>query len=578
MSEPYDLLIKNALIVDGTGRPAFRGGLATRGERIVAVGEASGEAAETIDAAGLTLCPGFIDAHDHADASLLEYPLVENLVMQGITTFVGGNCGYSGGGGFAAETSPADRTFGQWLDQVEENGISPNYAPLVGHNTLRWAVMGPQAQRKATAGERAKMEAALEEAMEAGAFGFTTGLDAFHPAHFGDVEELISLVRIAGKHGRLFSPHTRHHQNQWPAASPEEFGYGVFHAPKGELIAGRYHGLIEAIEVARAAGEVPLHIAHLTPAYIVPQPHPAFLDEALARATLLDIVDKPRQAGLNVTFNVLGMEWSIGAATSLLDSLWDLRQPLPAWFKAMPKEDLVKKLGERAFRAQLKELFLSGKFKFGMIHPLTDPYWMDCYQILRCKNAAYAGKTLGEIARARRPDRAIDAVYDAAYEALFDILLDDPATIWALVMDKREYGVLTTFLQHPLGMPVTDVSALPAQPEKTLDVPPIAFSMMPHFLRRFVKEEKLLSLEAAIQKVTGMPAGVFGIPGRGVLQAGAFADLVLLDFEQLREDNSFLEPARPSEGIERVIINGETTYAGKKHTGVRAGKVLRAIT
>ncbi len=575
MAERYDLLITNAQIVDGTGAPARRGSLATRGERIVALGDVAGAAAETVDAGGLTLCPGFIDAHDHADITILEYPLAENLVMQGITTFVGGHCGYSAGGGFTAETSPAGRSFGQWLAEVERNGISPNYVPLVGHNTIRWSVMGPEAQRLATADEEKRMQAAVEEAMDAGAFGFTTGLDAFHPAHFGAIEELIHLVRIAGRRGGIFSPHTRHHQNQWPAATDDEFGYGVFHAPKGELIAGRYHGLIEAVEVAQAAGNAPLHIAHLTPAYIVPQPHPAFLDEALARATLQDIVDRPRAEGLDVTFNVLGMEHSIGAAVPLLDSLYDLRQPLPAWFKELPKEELVKRLGQRAFRDQLKALFLSGKFKFGMIHPLTDPYWMDCYQILQCQNPAYVGKTLGEIARSRRPGRILEIVYDAVFEALFDILVEDPATIWTLIIDKREYGVLTTFLQHPGSMPCTDVSAMPARPAKQWDIASIAYGMIPHYLRRFVRQEKLLSLEAAIQKVTGTPAGVYRIRERGVLRAGAYADLVLIDADNVREDNTYLEPARPPAGIARVYVNGKLAYAGQKHTGARSGKVLR---
>jgi len=575
MSERYDLLIQNATIVDGTGRPAYAGSLALRGERIAAIGEFPAEAAETIDAAGRIVCPGFIDPHDHADITLLEQPLVENLLMQGVTTFVGGNCGYSAGGGMSEESTPRNRSFGQWLEAVEAGGIGPNYVPLVGHNTLRWIFMhGPEYRRPASPSELSALEEAVHEAMHAGAFGFTTGLDAFHPAHFAEVDEIVRLAQIAGEHGGIFSPHTRHHQNQWPAESPTQFGYGVFHAPKGELIAGRYHGLLEAVEISRAAN-VPLHIAHLTPAYIVPQPHPAFLDEALARATLADIIDAPRAAGQTVSFNVLGWDQSIGAAVPLLDSLFDARQPLPDWFINMPRHELPCRLTQRAFREQVKDLFLSGRFKFGMLHPLTDPYWMDCYQILRCKEPGYAGKTIGEIARARRPSRIIEAVYDAAFEVVFDALVADPQTVWGLIIDKREHGALATFLQHEAGMPCTDVFALPARPGQVWDVPPIAYGMYPHYFRTLVKEERALSLEQAVHKATALPASVFGISDRGVLRAGAYADIVLLDWEALREDNSMLEPARPPLGIERVIVNGVTAYAAGQATGARAGKVLR---
>ncbi len=144
--EKYDIIIKNTKIVDGTGKAALRGDIAIKGEKIVAVGRVEGEAATVIDGSGLVTCPGFIDPHSHADLTIVKYPLAENLIMQGITTFLGGNCG-----GSAAPQK--DLTFGEWLSKVEDEGISINYAPLVGHYTIRILVMGHDYRRKATPAE-----------------------------------------------------------------------------------------------------------------------------------------------------------------------------------------------------------------------------------------------------------------------------------------------------------------------------------------------------------------------------------------------------------------------------------------
>jgi N-acyl-D-amino-acid deacylase len=593
MIQPYDVLIKDATIVDGTGKPGFKGSVAIRGETIAAVGQVSGEAAKVIDGDGLVACPGFVDTHSHADSSILQYPLAENLVMQGITTFVGGNCGFS----MAPVQDPARfeqimqarrldvdlswRTFGEWLTTVEKTGISPNYAPLVGHSTVREVVMGDDFKRKATADEIEEMKGLVDEAMRSGAVGLSAGLDAAWAGHFADVDaEIVPLARIAQAYGGFFAPHTRHHQNQWPVADPSEYGYGIFHAPTGEIIAGRYHGLMEAVEISRKANRAQLHIAHFTPIYIIPQPHPRYVDEVIARASLEAIIDEARHEGLDVTFNALGWEQSIGSEVPIIDSFFARQLLLPDWLRAMSQEEFADRLEARDFREKVKGMVYSGKFKFGMVHPLTDPYWMDCYRVLRSKTKAYEGRTIWEIARERQPDSIIEAVYDESLEVVFDIVLEDPGATWALVVDKRESGALPTFFKHPAGLPCTDVSALPAGPptEKApgRGIPPIAYGMYPHYIRTYVKELGTLSLEEAIKKVTSFPAQeVLKLKDRGVVQEGACADLVVFDFEQIKESDDFLEPWRPPEGIEHVLVNGKVVYEKGAHTGERPGKVLR---
>ncbi|MCD6415359.1 MAG: amidohydrolase family protein [Planctomycetes bacterium] len=591
MSRQFDVLIKDAKVVDGTGRAAFQGGVAVRGERIAAVGDVEGDAATVIDGAGLVVCPGFVDAHSHADVSILDYPLAENFIMQGITTVVGGNCGcsmaparsmaglramLSGPFGEGSDTEMDWETFGEWLSKLEDVGCSPNYVPLVGHNTIRRTLLGEDFRRKASADEVDTMKQFVDQAMRSGAFGLSAGLDPMWPGHYAGVEEIVELAKVAQRYGGLFTPHTRHHQNQWPAARPGEYGYGIFHAPKGEIIAGRYHGLLEAVEISRKANGVQLHIAHFTPAYLIPQPHPAYLTEAAARASLEEVVDKAISEGLDVTYNVLGWSQSIGRRAPMVDSFFSARLLLPDWLRALSREDFARKLKDRAFRDKVKVVINSGNFKFGMIHPLTDPYWMDCYTILECKNGEREGKTLGQIARERRPDCIIEAVYEESLEAMFDILAEDPDTTWALIIDKREYRALSILLDHPGAMPCTDTYALPAEPPPGKDAAPSAYGMFPHYIRTMVKGEGALSLERAVKKVTSVPAReVFGLEDRGVIEKGAYADLVVLDMENISEAGDFLNPARPPEGIEHVLVNGALTYENKTHTGARAGKVLR---
>ena len=145
-------------------------------------------------------------------------------------------------------------------------------------------------------------------------------------------------------------------------------------------------------------------------------------------------------------------------------SFFDPSQARPDWLKPLSQAEFSQKLRSRAFRDQVMGYVNLGKFKIRMMHPLTDPYWMDCIVVVRCADASYVGRTIGEIARERAPQRILDAVYRESYETVFDILAEDPEATCADFIDKREYRALPTFLKHPVGMPCTDVGAMPAQP------------------------------------------------------------------------------------------------------------------
>ena len=596
MSEPFDLLIKNTRIVDGTGKPSFTGSVGIRGERITAVGDVNGAALREIDGQGMVTCPGFVDPHSHADVTLLKYPLAESCLMQGITTVIAGNCGMSLAP-FKTETSSDIllalknalggnldipwRSFEEWLAVVEQVGIAVNYAPLVGHSMLRTATMGMQTHQQASDSQVDEMVGLTKEAMRAGAFGVSVGLDGSWPGAYASREELVRIVRAAQAYGGFFAPHTRFHQNQWPASRPDEHGYGIYHGATGEIFAGRYHGLLEAVEISRQAYHMPVNIAHFTPAYIVPLPQPDYLAEAIASATLEEVVDRAWGEGLRVFFNVVAWEHHIGGMSPIIDSFYSFQLSLPEWLRAMKKEEFAEALSKDDFRQRVKALVYSGTFKFNMVNPVAEPYWMDNSRILVCANPKYVGHTIGEFARQRQPTSIVAAVYDASLDVLFDILVDDPHAQWVHFRDMRHDRVLATFLKHHAASPCTDGFAVSADAKYEdglyqYGVCPNYFSMFPHYIQEFVREKGTLSLEEAVRKATSVPAyDVLGLTDRGVIEEGAYADLVIFDYENLRGNDDYQHPTRPPEGIAHVLVNGKVAFENKQHTGIRPGKVLR---
>ena len=597
MSE-YDILIRDTTIVDGSGAPAYGGSVGIKGERIVAAGAVEGHAARVIDGSGLVTCPGFVDPHTHVDLSMQQYPLVENMVMQGITTCVGGNCGFSMApirdlDYFKAAIGDPDdvgldlnwRTFDEWLSRVEENGTAVNYVPLVGHSAVRGAVMGNDFMREATRTETKEIIGLVDEAMEAGALGLSAGIDMPWAGYYAAFDELVAAVKVVQTYDGVFTPHTRHLRNLWPTDDPSELLYTAYDGPKAEVFAGRYHGLVQAVEICKQAHNARLHIAHLPLAYIIPQPHPEFLDDAIARATLVEIVDKARDEGLDLTYNVIAAPSTIAGETLLLDLFFKPMGPPPPWLQAIQalgKEAFLKRLGTKAFRAEMKRVIASGRFKFGMIHPATDPYWMDRYTILRCKNKGYEGATVGALARQQQPGHTLQMAYDTSLEVLFDVLMQDPETTWVLNLDNR--GTPSTqaiFLQHPAGMPCTDVGALSASPPaqglyEGYGLSPTIFGLYPGYIQTFVKERKALSLQEAVKKATSVPAQeVFKLKDRGLVKKGSYADILVFDLARIEAANDFLEPTRPPEGIEYVLVNGTVVHEGRVHTGEKPGQVLR---
>ncbi len=580
-----DILIEKAKIIDGTGRPMYEGYICIHNGKIthISTDKPKVDAKKLIEAEGLIACPGFIDIHGHADETILLYPKAENYVLQGVTTVVCGNCGFSPAPigeywlmsfweldwwhelepfkyypplmhplekvneklkekyGFTIDW----KTFGEFLKKIENRGTSINLIPLVGHNTIRAAVMGKDFKRKAKPDEIEKMKEHVREAMEAGAHGLSTGLD-YSPGYYADTNEIIELVKVVKEYNGIYATHWRRTgirtETRREVKPPEKI-----------------KGIIEAIEISRKTG-VPVQISHLLTAYTIYPPPPDTLLEAAAKATL-KVIEEASRDGVDVMFDV------IPNTTGGVFSVPKLISLLTPWIRESGGvSKLIENLKAEDYRRDVKEAIYGGKWY--SVNPNINPYWMDNIVIRRHKNENYVGKTIGEIAREKNSDPV---------DVLMDLVVKDPD---ALYEPKYISEVeVATFIKHPLAMIGIDTFALDFKWEAK--VPPYylphpnTYGAYPRYIRKYVKEMKILSLEEAIRKATSMPAKRMKINDRGIIREGAWADLVVFDFNEIREVGDYLEPRKPPKGIKYVIVNGVIVVENGKHTGKLPGKVIR---
>ncbi len=583
-----DILIKNTQIIDGTGKPAFKGNIAIQGDRITAVGETENDAVVVIDGSGLVTCPGFIDSHTHADMTGMLYPLAENFVMQGTTTVLTGMCGFSlapraedeyfGMGKEEAQAFLTWMSFGEYLEKVEAGGTSVNVVPVVGHSMVRNVVMGKDFRRKATEAEVQRMKKLVVEAMQSGAFGLSTGVD-YLPGKFADNEEIAPLAEVVQEYNGTYFTHTRFTNWEWPTHDPEEVSHARYLGSPENVWIGVYEGVMEAIDIGKRTG-VPVHMAHISNLYMTPQPHPEFLEQATAKASVW-VIDKAINEGVDFTYDVVVFPNGISVKEKMSDafrsSFYMGDAPGLSWLKEISEKEFIKRLETREFRDRLKRIHDSCNLVFGDgVHTKVDPYWMDCFTILQCINKDYEGRVLGELAKQMQAD---------PLELMFDMMVADPDILWIQHIDRRGSEIMNAeFLSHSAAFPCSDMATFPASPEKegmemgpidTANPPAGAYGLFPHYINTYIKKLKLFSLEDGIKKATSLPAQRFGLKDRGVLKPGAFADIVVFDFETITDNTNFLKPAQPPSGIKYVLVNGTIVHKNKAHTGEKPGKILR---
>lgn len=500
-AEPFDLVIRHGRVADGTGNPAFFADVAVRAGRIARVGPVPENGRAELDATGLIVAPGFIDVHTHAD-DIAEQPAAENFPRMGVTSIVVGNCGGS------------NADIAAFFQAVETRGVALNVATLIGHNTVRRAVMGGDFDRPPTAAELAEMRARVARALQAGAVGLSTGL-IYLPGTFAQTDELIALARELTPYHGIYTSHMRHEDTRIFAALDEVFA------------------------VARAAG-VRAEISHLKLSGETAWGRTA---EVFAR------IDAARASGLDVTQD----QYAYTASST------SLRQLIPDDALAGGHEHFLALLADPAAKADLvarmaRHLRTRGRLDYG-------------YAVIASfrHDPALNGLNLPEAARrARGSDSLADQI-----EVILEIERNGGA---AGVFHGMSEEDVQAILRHPNTMIASDSGLR----EFGRDVPhPRGYGNNARVLGRYVRELGVLRLEDAVRKMTSLPATTFRLAGRGEVRVGNWADLVIFDAERISDPATFADPHHYAVGVRDVLVNGVPVIRDGAPTGAKPGHPLR---
>ena len=519
----YDLIIKGCRIIDGSGNPWYRGDVAVSKGLISGVGEVKSKAKETIDASGLIVVPGFIDAHSHSDLVLISEPDAKIKIMQGVTTEVVGQDGlgeaplkddvvdmwrrYLSGLNGDPKIEWDWRSFGEYLAKVEAARPAVNVASLVGHGNLRLLAIGMEDRRSKPA-ELREMKRLLEEALREGAVGLSTGL-IYPPCVYADTRELTELCKVVATHRGSFVVHMRN---------------------EGEKL---LDSIAEVVSVGRDSG-VSVHISH-------------FKTNGRAnwgKAPLaLAAVEEARRKGIDVVFD----QYPYTAGSTFLGSL------LPTWAHDGGLDNLLARLRDRETRKKLAA-HLNNEDDEGS-HNEWDRILIT--NVHTNRNKHFEGKYVSQIAK---------ELDKPAAEVVLNLVLEEEnaATMATFTMHEDD---VRTIMRSPLQMVCTDGIVL-GKPH------PRVYGSFPRVAGRYVREG-VLRLEEAVRKMTSFTAQAYGLTNRGLIRPGLAADVTIFNQEKIEDTATFENPIQYPKGIEYVVVNGVVTVEKGRHTGFRAGRVLR---
>ncbi len=575
-----DFIIKNGTVIDGTGRHRFKSDVVIEGERISTIGRAP-EAAKNngcvvIDAAGKVVCPGMIDPHSHADMTIhrADHPkILEPLIRQGITTFIGGNCGMSlaplGGEhydaakmyleGFTARELDTDvdwRDSAGFMDRIERSGAVMNCALLAPHGLLRIEAMG-MANRHATTDEVRRMSRSLEKCMDAGCVGMSTGLQ-YMPGLQSNTSELVELGGVLKKYDGIFTSHLRSYMKELPRAVDEILTVARRNGIRGQISHLFWvpdYGPLNPVVHGFARKMI-----DLSKYYTLPLKLDGDVERELSKLA------RARGRGVNVSADVI----------PTTTTFTHLVAYLPPWVLNGTKDEVYERVADPKLRRKIRYDIENGKMVWP--HSGRNTWSLNILKLLGWestiimsvvtdKNKPLEGKSLAEIGRLRGMH---------PFESMCDLLIEEEARILifsALGAPDDEFTERSIFAG--VSDPDTQISTdtilmgigLPSH---------LFYGAFPRLMGRYVREKKLLSLETAVRKTSGLPAEHFGLRQRGLLKDGYFADVVVFDPKTISANCDFKNPAGKPSGIEHVFINGHHAVShGEVNVDPLPGRLLR---
>lgn len=525
----FDVLIKNGTMYDGLGKKGVEMDIAILDDKIIKIGKKinPNKARIVIEAKGMVVSPGFIDAHTHTDTNLFINPKAESKIRQGVTTEINGNCGDSpvpiSDKSFEAEKKRYKKEYDidlNWKDmdgflkEMDKRKISINFATLLGQGALREAVVGLN-DVEPSKDQLEMMKQIVADCMIAGAVGISSGLE-YTPSGFAKTDELTELCKVVAKYNGVYATHLRNEDDT----------------------------LIEAIQEAIKISEdskVSLQLSHLKTCY--PRNWNKIED-------MFDEIEKARIEGLNI----LADRYPYTAFSTGLNSCFD------QWVREGSKNDFLSRLKDSNLDERLRKEMKQKEIKFGSFENVV------ISSVHKEENKRFLGRNVIDISKELNKE---------PYNVIRDILIDEDSHVSMIVYAMSEDN-LKRILAHPLVVIGSDGSSIAPYGKLGEGKPhPRSYGTFARVLGKYVREEKIFPLHKAIQKMTSMNANKFGLKNRGVLKEGYFADITIFNPDTIIDVADFINPHRYAKGIEYVLVNGKTVIDHGEHTGELSGRVLR---
>jgi N-acyl-D-amino-acid deacylase len=518
-------VIKNAVVYDGTGAAAVKATVGVESGKITFISDSFvNNGIDAIDAENQVLAPGFIDVHSHSDFSIFQCPDAQSKLLQGVTTEVNGNCGFSASPILNDAKKQLEKEFvsngiekrweskAQYDIALSEIPLGLNLATLTGHGNIRASVMGYE-NRQPNDHELNLMALSLREQAAFGSRGMSSGL-IYLPGAFSENSEIIEIIKRSGLRNIIYTSHMR---------------------SEGDRVV---ESIEETLEVGRHTG-VGTHISHLKTAgkrnwHKIGQ--------------VVSTVKKALSEGLKVTCD----RYPYSASQTSLDAV------LPPWIYEGGDEAELKRLKNRQHLKRLRD---------DLAPQISDLSYWDSVMVSSVsseKNKFMEGKTIGELARQKKSDPL-----DFTIALLTEERLKVDAIYFSLSEDN-----LKEILSLPNCMVGSDSSLKPLDANVGGKPHPRGFGSFPRYIKKYILDEALMTLEAGIRKMTELPAGTFNLTGRGIIREGAYADLVVLSPDEIKDGATYEAPHTPPSGIAYVFVNGVMAVKNGVFTGNRAGMIL----